>query len=64
MGIFDRFRSKAHEMVGPGERGALAHDEAADAFGDRAERARQQAQQAEEDRRAAADMTAEGDPLG
>ncbi|MEU9132494.1 hypothetical protein AB0D08_31040 [Kitasatospora sp. NPDC048540] len=64
MGIFDRFRHKSHEMVSPTERAALAHDEASDAFGDRAERARLQAEQAEQDRRAAADMTAEGDPLG
>ncbi|GAA4999224.1 hypothetical protein [Kitasatospora paranensis] len=66
MGIFDRFRAKAHDLVSPGERSALAHDEAADAFGDTAEKTRMDAQheadQSAEDRRAAADMTAEGDP--
>ncbi|MFD9126763.1 hypothetical protein [Kitasatospora sp. NPDC059571] len=66
MGIFDRFRAKAHDLVSPGDRAAIAHDEAADAFGDKAERMRADAQhvaeQRAEDRRAAADMTAEGDP--
>ncbi|MEV8097934.1 hypothetical protein [Kitasatospora sp. NPDC085879] len=66
MGIFDRFRHKPHDAADPAERAALAHDEAADAFGDTAERSRTDAQhqveQMEEDRRAAADMTAEGDP--
>lgn len=72
MGIFDRFRAKPHETADPSERAALAHDEAADAFdgapgrsapADRPSAARPpQAEQMEEDRRAAADMTAEGDP--
>ncbi|MCU7824650.1 hypothetical protein [Kitasatospora sp. DSM 101779] len=66
MGIFDRFRHKAHESGDPAGRAALAHDEAADAFGDTAEKSRMEAQhqaeQMEDDRRAAADMTAEGDP--
>ncbi|WP_431678720.1 hypothetical protein [Kitasatospora sp. KL5] len=66
MGIFDRFRHKAHETDTSADRAALAHDEAADAFGDTAEKSRMdaqhQAEQMEEDRRAAADMTAEGDP--
>jgi len=65
MGIFDRFRHKAPEAADPAERAALAHDEAADAFGDTAEKAREQAARTEltdEDRRAAENMTAEGDP--
>ncbi|WP_354640622.1 hypothetical protein [Kitasatospora camelliae] len=68
MGIFDRFRAKAHETESPADRAALAHDEAADAFGDQTERVRDQAAEQkaadrdEQDRRAAADMTAEGDP--
>lgn len=66
MGIFDRFRSKAHEQVDPAERAALAHDEAADAFAVDVERSSEQApkppQLTEEDRRAAENMTAEGDP--
>ncbi|WP_195911021.1 hypothetical protein [Streptomyces kaniharaensis] len=68
MGIFDRFRHKAHEAAGPDatERAALAHDEAADAYSDEVERTREtretQSVQAEADRRAAEDMTAEGDP--
>ncbi|MFD8483984.1 hypothetical protein [Kitasatospora sp. NPDC059673] len=69
MGIFDRFRHHpAQPTPDPAERAALAHDEAADAFGDRAERARDEAerrvQQEREDREAAENMTAEGDPWG
>ncbi|MFJ3218103.1 hypothetical protein ACIPLC_19545 [Kitasatospora sp. NPDC086801] len=75
MGIFDRFRHKAHEATGQDatERAALAHDEAADAYSPEIERTRETretreserraAQQQEEaDRRAAENMTAEGDP--
>lgn len=69
MGIFDRFRHKAAQPAAdPLERAALAHDEAADAFGDRAERAREDAEQRirqeRDDREAAENMTAEGDPWG
>ncbi|MDH6114906.1 hypothetical protein P3T36_001255 [Kitasatospora sp. MAP12-15] len=68
MGIFDRFRSKAHEHADPAERAALAHDEAADAFAvdieKSAESAQAKPQQADEDRLAAENMTAEGDPWG
>ncbi|MFD7644114.1 hypothetical protein ACFV4P_26095 [Kitasatospora sp. NPDC059795] len=69
MGIFDRFRNHpAEPAADPAERAALAHDEAADAFGDRAERARDEAErrvrQEREDRQAAENMTAEGDPWG
>ncbi|GAA2745628.1 MULTISPECIES: hypothetical protein [Kitasatospora] len=66
MGIFDRFRHKSHETAVPADRAALAHDEAADAYSDRTERARQDAEtdarMTEQDRQAAEDMTAEGDP--
>ncbi|GJF30219.1 hypothetical protein KNE206_29190 [Kitasatospora sp. NE20-6] len=68
MGIFDRFRAKPHETASPGERAALAHDEAADAFTDPTGRSGPEASpapqsvQLDEDHRAAADMTAEGDP--
>ncbi|MFE2917916.1 hypothetical protein [Kitasatospora indigofera] len=87
MGIFDRFRHKAHDageearsslggtqeqdstaMTDPAQRAALAHDEAADAFPDRTERAREPEQPPsamsaqEEEERARENMTAEGDP--
>ncbi|MER7750966.1 hypothetical protein [Kitasatospora sp. NPDC097643] len=70
MGIFDRFRHKAHEATGQDatQRAALAHDEAADAYSDDVERTRETreverlAAQEEADRRAAENMTAEGDP--
>ncbi|GAA1196192.1 hypothetical protein F4556_004705 [Kitasatospora gansuensis] len=63
MGILDRLRHKAHETVDPAERQRLAHDEAADAFPDTAQRsAMHKAEPTEEDRRAAEEMTAEGDP--
>ncbi|MFG2822943.1 hypothetical protein ACGFX4_26360 [Kitasatospora sp. NPDC048365] len=67
MGIFDRFRHKAQPAdADPAQRAALAHDEAADAFGDSTEKARQSAERdaelTEQDRQAARDMTAEGDP--
>ncbi|MFD7900732.1 hypothetical protein ACFVSN_42695 [Kitasatospora sp. NPDC057904] len=72
MGILDRIFHRGHEAAGPDatERAALAHDEAADAYSDDIERTRemresqrQQVQdQAEADRRAAENMTAEGDP--
>ncbi|RKT17806.1 hypothetical protein BX285_2201 [Streptomyces sp. 1114.5] len=79
MGIFDRLfhRPPHHEATGEdaAQRAALAHDEAADAFGDDVERSRslqeqlaqerlaqEQLSQAEADRRAAENMTAEGDP--
>ncbi|MGA5820726.1 hypothetical protein ACPC54_23020 [Kitasatospora sp. NPDC094028] len=76
MGIFDRLfhRAPHHEETGEGaaQRAALAHDEAADAFGDDVERtresqertARERMAQEEADRRAAENMTAEGDPWG
>ena len=70
MGIFDRFRHHPAQppATDPAERAALAHDEAADAFGDRVERARDDAerrvQQDREDREAAENMTSEGDPWG
>ncbi|GLW58669.1 hypothetical protein [Kitasatospora phosalacinea] len=70
MGIFDRFRHKAAPPAAaptePPERVVPARDEAADAFGDQAERARDDAErrirQEREDREAAANMTSEGDP--
>ncbi|MER7768303.1 hypothetical protein [Kitasatospora sp. NPDC096140] len=74
MGIFDRLfhRPPHHEATGEGaaQRAALAHDEAADAFGDDVERSRdtqermaqERISQEEADRRAAENMTAEGDP--
>ncbi|MBD0676136.1 hypothetical protein [Streptomyces sp. CBMA156] len=68
MGIFDRlFHRPPQESVGQeaAERAALAHDEAADAYGDEVERSRDQQErlaQEEADRRAAENMTAEGDP--
>ncbi|GAB2742413.1 hypothetical protein [Kitasatospora kifunensis] len=68
MGIFDRFRSKAHEHLDPAERAALAHDEAADAFAIDIEKSAESApakpQLSDEDRLAAENMTAEGDPWG
>ncbi|MFJ2867234.1 hypothetical protein [Kitasatospora sp. NPDC087314] len=72
MGIFDRFRHKTHEATGQdaAERAALAHDEAVDAYSPEVERTRetreaeQRAAQEEDDRRAAENMTAEGDPWG
>ncbi|MFG2847508.1 hypothetical protein ACGF12_30720 [Kitasatospora sp. NPDC048296] len=69
MGIFDMFRHKAHEAAGQAaaQRAALAHDEAVDAFSNDVERTRETQEklaQDEADRRAAADMTAEGDPWG
>ncbi|MER6301379.1 hypothetical protein ABT247_17680 [Kitasatospora sp. NPDC001539] len=72
MGIFDRFRHRPQGAVGGdgSQRAALAHDEAADAFADEVERsremqdrlARERLAQEEADRRAAENMTAEGDP--
>ncbi|GAA2144342.1 hypothetical protein GCM10009760_31770 [Kitasatospora kazusensis] len=76
MGIFDRFRHKAHEEADPAQRAALAHDEAADAFAVDVERSAAPAPAApapvsepmsgrtmsEQDRLAAENMTAEGDP--
>lgn len=63
MGILDRLRHKAQHPEDPAERQRLAHDEAADAFPETSERsAMQKAEPTEEDRRAAEDMTAEGDP--
>ncbi|MER8103455.1 hypothetical protein [Kitasatospora sp. NPDC094016] len=77
MGIFDRFRHKAHEGTGQdaAERAAIAHDEAVDAYSPEIERARETQEareserrarvaQEEADRRAAENMTAEGDPWG
>ncbi|MFJ1755317.1 hypothetical protein [Kitasatospora sp. NPDC088134] len=69
MGIFDRFRHKAAQPAADtADRAALAHDEAADAFGDRAERARDDTErriaQERADREAAERMTSEGDPWG
>ncbi|MFD4656633.1 hypothetical protein ACFWP2_13500 [Kitasatospora sp. NPDC058444] len=70
MGIFDRlFHRQQHEAAGQetAQRAALAHDEAADAYGDDVERTREQQErlaQEEDDRRAAENMTAEGDPWG
>ncbi|GLW71778.1 hypothetical protein Kpho02_40770 [Kitasatospora phosalacinea] len=68
MGIFDRFRHRAAVPSEPPERAALAHDEAADAFGDQVERARDDTERRirreREDREAAENMTAEGDPWG
>ncbi|WP_316529112.1 hypothetical protein [Kitasatospora brasiliensis] len=65
MGIFDRFRHRTHETADPTERAALAHDEAADAYSSDVERKRESEEklaQEEADRRAAENMTAEGDP--
>ncbi|MFI9361648.1 hypothetical protein ACIG5E_11380 [Kitasatospora sp. NPDC053057] len=69
MGILDRLfhRPPQHESTGEdaAQRAALAHDEAADAFGDDVERSRETQEkraQEEADRRAAENMTAEGDP--
>ncbi|MFJ8625791.1 hypothetical protein ACIRD3_23480 [Kitasatospora sp. NPDC093550] len=73
MGIFDRlFHRAPHEAArdDTAQRAALAHDEAADAFGDDVERtreaqdrlARERLSQEEADRLAAENMTAEGDP--
>ncbi|MER7669224.1 hypothetical protein ABTY61_12220 [Kitasatospora sp. NPDC096128] len=68
MGILDRIFHRGHEATGPeaAERAALAHDEAADAYSDDIERTRETqertAAQEEADRRAAENMTAEGDP--
>ncbi|MFB7663806.1 hypothetical protein ACFC1R_07610 [Kitasatospora sp. NPDC056138] len=67
MGILDKLRGMAHHQhEDPAQRAAIAHDEASDAFNDKAEKARDQARQAaeleEQDARRASDMTAEGDP--
>ncbi|MFI6846864.1 hypothetical protein OG535_14360 [Kitasatospora sp. NBC_00085] len=86
MGIFDRFRHRAHDdagearsslggsheqdttaMTDAAQRAALAHDEAADAFGPEIEKAREAQEAAglsdrEAEERAREDMTAEGDP--
>ncbi|MGW2251540.1 hypothetical protein ACWCXH_15230 [Kitasatospora sp. NPDC001660] len=70
MGILDRIFHRGHEAAAgsdAGERAALAHDEAADAYSDDIERTRElrereQRAQEEADRRAAENMTAEGDP--
>ncbi|MFJ6383881.1 hypothetical protein ACIQI7_28235 [Kitasatospora sp. NPDC092039] len=68
MGIFDRlFHRPQQESTGQdaAQRAALAHDESADAYGDDTERGRDQRErlaQEEADRRAAENMTAEGDP--
>ncbi|MFE6749067.1 hypothetical protein ACFVGM_24685 [Kitasatospora purpeofusca] len=83
MGIFDRFRHKAQhsaeearfslggstEQGDAAQRAALAHDEAADAFGPEVERTREAQESAalterEAEERARQDMTAEGDPWG
>ncbi|MFJ8046385.1 hypothetical protein ACIRBX_38345 [Kitasatospora sp. NPDC096147] len=63
MGILDRLRHKAQETQDPGERQRIAHDETADAFADTPQRsAMQRAELTDDDRRAADQMTAEGDP--
>ncbi|CAM5362803.1 hypothetical protein BOQ63_028660 [Streptomyces viridifaciens] len=69
MGILDRLFHRPPQPgsagEGPAQRAALAHDEAADAFGDDVERSRETEErraQEEADRRAAENMTAEGDP--
>ncbi|MFH8382933.1 hypothetical protein ACH4E7_18585 [Kitasatospora sp. NPDC018058] len=69
MGIFDRLfhRPPQHESTSEDatQRAALAHDEAADAFSNDVERSRETRErlaQEEADRRAAENMTAEGDP--
>ncbi|MGW4652434.1 hypothetical protein [Kitasatospora sp. NPDC004289] len=63
MGILDRFRHKAQDTLDPSERQRLAHDEAADAFADTPQRsAMERIESTEDDRRAADQMTAEGDP--
>ncbi|MFJ9773837.1 hypothetical protein ACIRVF_21770 [Kitasatospora sp. NPDC101157] len=69
MGIMDRLFHRPPQQGSTGDgaaqRAALAHDEAADAFGDDVERSRQTEErraQEEADRRAAENMTAEGDP--
>ncbi|MER7848275.1 hypothetical protein ABTZ03_30555 [Kitasatospora sp. NPDC096077] len=74
MGILDRLfhRPPQHESTGQeaAQRAALAHDEAADAYSDEVERtrdtqdrvSRERAAQEEADRRAAENMTSEGDP--
>ncbi|AUG77354.1 hypothetical protein CFP65_2525 [Kitasatospora sp. MMS16-BH015] len=66
MGILDRLLGRSHQPAAdPTERAALAHDEAADAFAPGVERSAPPAAgtaMTEEDRQAAADMTAEGDP--
>lgn len=70
MGIFDRlFHRQQHEAAREeaAQRAALAHDEAADAYSNDVERTREQQErlaQEEADRRAAENMTAEGDPWG
>ncbi|MBO1416697.1 hypothetical protein [Streptomyces sp. FH025] len=70
MGIFDRlFHRPPHEHTGQeaAERAALAHDETVDAYSNDVERKRETQErlaQEEADRRAAEDMTAEGDPWG
>ncbi|MFF9644583.1 hypothetical protein [Kitasatospora aureofaciens] len=69
MGILDRLFHRPPQSgstgEGPAQRAALAHDEAADEFGDDVERSRETEErraQEEADRRAAENMTAEGDP--
>ncbi|MFG2909405.1 hypothetical protein ACGF13_30605 [Kitasatospora sp. NPDC048286] len=70
MGIFERlFHRSQHESAGQeaAQRAALAHDEAADAYTNDVERTRDQQEklaQEEADRRAAENMTSEGDPWG
>ncbi|WP_282205765.1 hypothetical protein [Kitasatospora fiedleri] len=70
MGIFDRSRPQEADppATEPPERAALARDEAADAFADPVERARDDAErriwQEREDRAAAERMISEGDPWG
>ncbi|WP_441245987.1 hypothetical protein [Kitasatospora sp. McL0602] len=65
MGILDRLLHRPHETVDPAQRAALAHDEAADAFAVDVEKAAERTTpppMTEQDRQAASDMTAEGDP--
>ncbi|MET8541383.1 hypothetical protein ABZW03_12125 [Kitasatospora sp. NPDC004799] len=70
MGIFDRLFHRpqhASEAQEAAQRAALAHDEAADAYSNEVERTRDQQErlaQEEADRRAAENMTSEGDPWG
>ncbi|MGW2375241.1 MULTISPECIES: hypothetical protein [Kitasatospora] len=69
MGILDRLFHRWPQHGSTGEdaarRAALAHDEAADAYSNDIERTREAQEklaQEEADRRAAENMTAEGDP--
>lgn len=67
MGILERMKHHPHHEEHVGERAAIAHDEAADAFSPEVEKKREdaaRAAQAEEDREAAEFMTYEGDPWG